>query len=108
MEDQEMLKLVEAYKKYEGATQFIYGAFEALAFKKKNSAIKYFIQQVFAQSQIDCIDYVVCKRLSSHWRKVAVDKLNMEDYQNYNYCMITSTQLAIVGKFLESNIFKYQ
>lgn len=106
MEDQEILKLVEAYKNYDGATSFIYGAFEALNFKKA-PAIKYFIKQVFAQSKIDGIDYITCKQLSSHWRNVALDKLNMEDYQNYNYCMSTSIHLAIVGKFLESNTFKY-
>lgn len=107
MEDQEILKLVEAYKNYEGATNFIYGAFEALSFKKA-PAVKYFIKQVFAQSKIDSIDHVTCWQLSKHWRNVAVDKLYMEDYQNYTYCMTTSINLAIIGKFLELNTFKYQ
>ena len=102
MDNQTILKLVETYKGYENSTEFIYAAVESLSFKDSKN-VKHFIENTFSQNQIEKIDYGVCRGLSSHWKNVAIDKLNMNDYKNYAYCMATSINLAIVSKFLQTN-----
>lgn len=92
--------LISQFSNYPNSENFINSAFQALSFRKE-ADIKKFITSFFLNNKIEDCSYRTIKKLSSHYNNVAFDKLNMKDYQNYNYTVFTVSNLRMIAKEME-------
>jgi hypothetical protein len=97
--------LLTKYEKYDGSSSFIYACMYSLGEFRDTKFVKSFISNAFAYNNIDNIDAVVCKQLSSHWKKVSFTKFEKQDYSGYYYALMTSVNFRIVGDYLDNNQF---
>lgn len=97
--------LLVKYQNYEGSIAFIYACMYSLNEFRDTKFIKTFIRNTFTYNDIDKINDVICKQLSSHWKNVALGKFDKQDYAGYYYALTTSITFRIVADYLENNQF---
>lgn len=93
-------KLISQYKEYSGSEFFIKSAFKAMSFRKEKD-VSHFITNFFLNNRISVCDYQTVKKLAAHWNNIAFDKLNMKDYPNYIYSLLTVANLRMTAKEME-------
>jgi hypothetical protein len=100
--------LLTKYQNYDGSSSFIYACMYSLGEFRDTKFIKTFVNSTFTYNDIDKINDVVCKQLSSHWKNVALGKFEKKDYSGYYYALMTSVNFRIVADYLENNQFNSQ
>lgn len=101
MTDNEISSLIEKYRHYIGAPEFIVAA--ANAIPGKPNIAKGFIEATFRNNTIQDITHRTIKGLISHWTNVANDKLVKGDYQNFIYSTLTVSNFRIVSDYISTH-----
>jgi hypothetical protein len=91
-------KIKDEFSVYEDSGFFIECAFESMP-TRKPSQVKWFIKNHFMQYK-NC-DYDLMRKCGAHWNKIAFDKLNNYDFQNYIHSLLTSANYRIIAKTME-------
>ena len=99
MEQQTIEKLINKYADYENSRQFILASVEVFQ-NMESRQLKNFIEQTFANNNIEGCYSGTFYGLGKHWYNVAKTKLELNDFGSYLRSMSTSAKLTAIAKFL--------